>query len=39
MRERGKIMDFMIMTIFWTVAAANIAALGLLIYGMIKGEV
>ena len=32
-------MDAMIMTIFQIVAAANVAALGLLLYGMIKGEV
>ena len=32
-------MDFMIMMIFLTMALANIVALGLLIYGMIKGEV
>ena len=33
------IMDALIMTIFQIVAAANVVALGLLIYGMIKGEV
>lgn len=32
-------MDFMIVVIFLTMALANIAALGLLVYGMIKGEV
>ena len=32
-------MDALIMTIFQIVAAANIAALGLLIYGLIRGEV
>ena len=32
-------MDFMIMVIFLTVALANIVALGLLVYGLIKGEV
>ncbi len=32
-------MDALIMTIFLSVAAANVVALGLLIYGMIKGEV
>ena len=32
-------MDFTIMAIFGIVGAANVLALGLLIYGMIKGEV
>ena len=32
-------MDAMIVVIFGAVAAANVAALGLLVYGMIKGEV
>ena len=32
-------MDFMIVVIFLTVALANIVALGLLVYGLIKGEV
>ena len=32
-------MDALIMTIFQVAALANIVALGLLIYGMIKGEV
>lgn len=32
-------MDFLITGIFQIVAAANVAALGLLIYGMVKGEV
>ena len=32
-------MDALIMTIFGIAGAANLAVLGLLIYGMIKGEV
>lgn len=32
-------MDFMIMTIFGIAGAANLATLGLLLYGLIKGEV
>ena len=32
-------MDFTIMAIFGIVGAVNLASLGLLIYGMIKGEV
>ncbi len=32
-------MDALIMTIFQIVAAANVAALALLVYGLIKGEV
>ena len=32
-------MDALIMTIFQIVALANVLAMGLLIYGMIKGEV
>ena len=32
-------MDAMILTMFQIMALANVAALGLLIYGMIKGEV
>ena len=31
--------DATVTTIFWIVVIANIAALGLLIYGMIRGEV
>ena len=32
-------MDALIMTIFQIVAAANVIAFGVLIYGLIKGEV
>ena len=32
-------MNVMIMVIFGIVGAANVAALGLLVYGLIKGEV
>ena len=32
-------MEAMVMTLFAIVGAANVLALGLLIYGMIKGEV
>ena len=32
-------MDAMILTMFQIMTLANVAALGLLIYGMIKGEV
>lgn len=33
------IMNAVVMTIFQVAALANIAALGLLVYGLIKGEV
>lgn len=33
------IMDFTIMVIFGVAGAANVVAIGLLIYGMVKGEI
>ncbi len=32
-------MDVAIMVMFWLIGAVNLAAWGLLIYGMIRGEV